>query len=242
MSLRNPLSFNRYAYVLDDPTNKNDPSGLDDVDVDDPGGSIDGAGGGGGGSTAAPAPGCDCNNNGGAVPAVTSLITLPSTPDIPLNQNAQTVGALLNQYNPGGFINAVGQIEAGAYLTAWYGAESVVVEIASVQGTGSETTAGGNASGILMPNGSPIGSPGNTPGIQVMPGTTLQDAQELFQQLAQNGTTVNNTYPGTMVQLPDGGIVGIRTQMTDSPGTIATIDINIPNIPISKIKVNPGSR
>jgi RHS repeat-associated protein len=63
--LRNPLSFNRYAYVMGDPINKNDPSGLcgndssDDGsgdadgdgsngDDDSGGGDISGGGGGGG--------------------------------------------------------------------------------------------------------------------------------------------------------------------------------------------------
>jgi hypothetical protein len=47
-------------------------------------------------------------------------------------------------------------------------------------------------------------------------------------------------YPGTLVTLPGGGTIGLRTAMTKSPGTIATIDVNVPGvIGISKIKFNP---
>jgi hypothetical protein len=51
------------------------------------------------------------------------------------------------------------------------------------------------------------------------------------------GRLVNR--PGTWVDLPNGGGVGLRTDMTRSPGTAATIDVNIPNIQIDKIKFNP---
>jgi RHS repeat-associated protein len=47
MDLRNPLSWNRYAYALNDPTNGNDPTGLEEFDEGD--GGDDGMGGGGGG-------------------------------------------------------------------------------------------------------------------------------------------------------------------------------------------------
>ena len=41
------------------------------------------------------------------------------------------------------------------------------------------------------------------------------------------------------VELPAGGTIGLRTVATKSPGTVVTIDVNIPNIPITKIKINP---
>jgi hypothetical protein len=64
--------------------------------------------------------------------------------------------------------------------------------------------------------------------------------RNLINQLTAGGTVVqSSTYPGTLVQLPGGGTVGIRTLMTASPQTAATVDINIPNIPITKIKFNP---
>ena len=43
----------------------------------------------------------------------------------------------------------------------------------------------------------------------------------------------------TRVQLPDRGFVQPRTTMSRSPNMAATIDINIPVIPIDKLKFNP---
>ncbi len=52
----NPLSWNRYAYVANDPVNRNDPSGLNMMDFWDPG-----WGGGGGGGFDAFNPGSPCD-------------------------------------------------------------------------------------------------------------------------------------------------------------------------------------
>ena len=43
----------------------------------------------------------------------------------------------------------------------------------------------------------------------------------------------------TRVQLPDGGFVQLRTVMSRSPHTAATIDVNISGIEITKLKFNP---
>jgi hypothetical protein len=43
----------------------------------------------------------------------------------------------------------------------------------------------------------------------------------------------------TRVELPDGGFVQLRTVMSRSPNTAATIDVNIPGINIKKLKFNP---
>jgi hypothetical protein len=91
---------------------------------------------------------------------------------------------------------------------------------------------------ILMPGGEPIGTAGSRPDIREVPGG-VDEAEELFGQLTEGGTQVTGNYPGTLVALPDGGTVGIRTKMTNSPGTAANIDVNIPGIPIGKIKFNP---
>jgi hypothetical protein len=89
-----------------------------------------------------------------------------------------------------------------------------------------------------MPNGNPIGSAGSRPTIREVNGGSAE-ANELFTQLSQGGTRANGNYPGILINLPGGGTVGIRTVMSNSPGTAVTIDINIPNIPIDKIKFNP---
>lgn len=94
-------------------------------------------------------------------------------------------------------------------------------------------------SDILTPNGQPIGQPGTSPDIRELIGD-VGDAQKMFDDLTKGGQVVNKpTYPGTITQVPEGGTVGLRTQMSKSPGTNATIDVNVPNIPVKKVKFNP---
>lgn len=101
------------------------------------------------------------------------------------------------------------------------------------------TAAGTRCATLLLPGGKVLGQAGSKAAIRELQGG-LKEAQALFDQLAQGGKVVqNSTYPGTLVQLPTGGTVGLRTTMTKSPGTAATIDVNIPGIPIDKIKFNP---
>jgi hypothetical protein len=94
---------------------------------------------------------------------------------------------------------------------------------------------------LLNPGGNPIGVAGSSATIREVAGSTLADAQNLFNQLSQGGTAVTgSTYRGTLVRLPGGGTVGLRTVTTRSPGTIATIDVNVPGVPgVTKIKFNP---
>ncbi|QYO67761.1 hypothetical protein [Leptolyngbya sp. 7M] len=90
-----------------------------------------------------------------------------------------------------------------------------------------------------MPGGNPIGLQGSQSSIREIQGG-VDDALRLFDSLTQGGTVKNNPgYPGLQIIRPDGGYVSIRTEATRSPNTIATIDINIPGIPIRKIKFNP---
>lgn len=92
---------------------------------------------------------------------------------------------------------------------------------------------------LLVPGGTRIGTAGSRASIREVTGG-LDDAQALFTDLSRGGTVVTDTtYPGTLVRLPDGGTVGLRTTMTNSPGSIANIDVNIPGIGITKIKFIP---
>ena len=98
---------------------------------------------------------------------------------------------------------------------------------------------GGTVESVLMPGGNAIGNAGSQAAIREVSGS-LSDAQSFFNQLSAGGEVVlDSTYPGTLVRLPNGGTVGIRTSMSESLGTAATIDVNIPGIPIKKIKFNP---
>ncbi|HVX90858.1 MAG TPA: RHS repeat-associated core domain-containing protein, partial [Candidatus Paceibacterota bacterium] len=92
---------------------------------------------------------------------------------------------------------------------------------------------------ILMLGGSPLGQEGSRPEIREMKGG-LTEATELFEQLTQGGEIDReSTYSGTMMKLPGGGRVGIRTVASRSPETEVTIDVNFPDVPIDKIKFNP---
>jgi hypothetical protein len=68
----------------------------------------------------------------------------------------------------------------------------------------------------------------------------MSDALDLFDSLTQGGSIKQSTtYPGLSIIRPDGGTVSIRTEASRSPGTAVTVDIQIPGIPIKKIKFNP---
>jgi RHS repeat-associated protein len=93
---------------------------------------------------------------------------------------------------------------------------------------------------LLMPGGNLIGKAGSSSTTRVLQGG-VSEAQALFDKLAAGGKVVtNSTYKGTLVDLPNGGTVGIRTIMTRSPGTAATIDVQVRGIPATKIKFNPN--
>jgi hypothetical protein len=85
----------------------------------------------------------------------------------------------------------------------------------------------------LMPGGQPIGIPGAGRQVWEVPGGS-REAEELFANLSQ-GCTVNTPpgYPGKGCQLPGGGWVGLRPK---SRSGVPTIDVNIPGMPIRKIK------
>lgn len=96
-----------------------------------------------------------------------------------------------------------------------------------------------SATELLMPGGSPIGTAGSRAAIRELSGGTAE-ASQMFGRLTRGASDVTPAgYPGTLMELPTGGTVGMRTVMSRSPGTAATIDVNIPNVPIEKIKFNP---
>lgn len=94
------------------------------------------------------------------------------------------------------------------------------------------------AAELLLPGGALIGTAGSQPGIRVLQGG-LQQAQGLFNALSRGGQVVERTASRTLVRLQNGGFVQLRTTATRSPKTAATVDVNIPGIPIDKVKFNP---
>jgi hypothetical protein len=62
----------------------------------------------------------------------------------------------------------------------------------------------------------------------------MQAANDLFNELTEGGKDIAPPgYPGTLVQLPGGGIVGLRPTSKSGP---PTIDVNIPGISVRKVK------
>ena len=87
---------------------------------------------------------------------------------------------------------------------------------------------------ILMPGGEAVGRPGASDGIRRLDGG-LPAAEELFDKLAAGGRDVSPSgYPGKLVELPDGGRVGLRP-VSSSADKSPSLDINIPDIPVRKI-------
>jgi len=160
MDLRIPQSWNRYMYALGDPIAGSDPTGLDDVDDNDgcPDGAIcfSGGGGGGGGDSGGgdvgpstigigsdgslsvfpDAPPC-FSSSAGACGGTYTLSTAP--PAGQLSPDAQTVIGLVNQANPGAFINT-----AGAVMASWYlGGVGLAEGLAGLAATAAPLVIGG---------------------------------------------------------------------------------------------------
>jgi hypothetical protein len=104
---------------------------------------------------------------------------------------------------------------------------------------------GGNSSSdkiqptdILMPDGEAVGRPGASDGIRRLNGG-LPAAEEMFDKLSAGGRDVAPSgYPGKLVELPDGGRVGLRP-VSSSGDKSPSLDVNIPGIPVRKIHFEP---
>ena len=137
-------------------------------------------------------------------------------------------------------------------LSEWVGPPTVAGSKAALRGirklfqhlTGRAGTRGAANAGtrsiddLLRPGGVTIGKSGTDDTIREITGG-LAEAQAMFQQLSHGGTVVAQTPKLTRVELPnDGGFVQLRTVMSRSPNTAATIDVNIPGLDITKLKYN----
>jgi hypothetical protein len=95
---------------------------------------------------------------------------------------------------------------------------------------------------VLRPGGRLIGTAGAATDIRIVRGG-LEDAQKLFNQLAEGGQPIaGSSYPGTAARPSGGGFVGLRT-ITSGTGAratpVATIDVKVPGIRIREIKFVP---
>lgn len=93
-------------------------------------------------------------------------------------------------------------------------------------------------SDVLMPGGQQVGRAGSSQGIRRVDGG-LPKAQEMFDELAAGGRDVTPPgHPGKLVELPDGGRVGLRP-VSGSADKSPSVDVNIPGIPVKKIHFEP---
>lgn len=95
-----------------------------------------------------------------------------------------------------------------------------------------ETAAVQRVTKKLMPGGVPIGLPGASPRVRVLPGG-IKGAQDLFDYLRIGGTVETRGPAITVVKLPGkAGHVTFRSSSTSGP---PAVDINIPGIPFRRI-------
>jgi hypothetical protein len=77
-------------------------------------------------------------------------------------------------------------------------------------------------------------SAGRSAGVYTV--SSPEELQSLYDELSAGGTRLSNTYPGEMVELPDGTTVGLR-QTSTSGGP--TIDVKLPDGTQLKVHVSP---
>lgn len=86
---------------------------------------------------------------------------------------------------------------------------------------------------LLKPEGRLLGQPGSSRRIRMLPGG-LEAATELFEKLAEpGGKKLVADYPGTLVEIPEVGRVGLRPVSVSGP---PTIDVRVSGIGIDEIK------
>lgn len=86
---------------------------------------------------------------------------------------------------------------------------------------------------LLKPEGKLLGQPGSSRRIRVLPGG-IEAATELFEKLAEFGEEARAAnYPGTLVEVPKVGRVGLRPVSVSGP---PTIDVRVTGIGIDEIK------
>ena len=84
----------------------------------------------------------------------------------------------------------------------------------------------------LLPDGVPIGMPGNTSRVRVLPGG-VSAAQNLFDYLSAGGTIEEKSPSATVARLPGtAGYVTFRPTSTSGP---PAVDVNVPGIPFRRI-------
>jgi RHS repeat-associated protein len=247
--IRNPQTLNLYAYVLNNPLKYIDPTGHQDQKA----------------KVEQPKPSTVIDDKGRRQRMTVKIIELGPVEDDNANLASlfssvqsviSTAGRLLNgTFNrsttymvhappnmkpwqvdpyavaPMGIVEE-GAEEAGSLLVRafnWLFAKEVAEE------TGVRLT-----ESLLKPGGELIGEAGSKASIREVKGS-VEAAESLFSKLTKGGEVTGDPgYPGTQVKMPNGDVFGLRTFMTKSPGTAATLDVNSQVVPgIKGIKFNP---
>jgi RHS repeat-associated protein len=229
---RTPQSWNRYTYALDDPANGMDPTGLDLGDDGSDGSDycdvnmcIDGGGGGGGGG-------------GGDAAAVTSTFQVFCADgyvpdgnggcDVALGQDAQIVGALINQMDPEGFINTTGTVMGATYGVAFVGAELV-----AALGVGTTATVGTAAVGAAE---SPVGQQLLGPVVNIGGEGEVSGAINFQGPWIFDPTNYAASATGqTLAEMQAAGnqfVVGSNSALPFAPGSVGTVITN--GVPIGE--------
>ena len=247
----NPQDLNRYAYVRNNPTTNTDPSGNQPY-VPDAGAACTYVGCGGTpkshfGSwhrfndyqskhSANFRAGfadflADKVNIGLSFPIMGPIAFLNPFELLSVSAPYPEVGGFDAGYTGGVILEAV-------LIGSFFRSQQSAIKWNSNQATNAIDDVVRSADELLVPGGTRIGTAGSRASIREVTGG-LDDAQALFTDLSRGGTVVADTTYQGLVRLPDGGTVGLRTTMTNSPGSVANIDVNIPGIDITKIKFNP---
>jgi hypothetical protein len=78
-----------------------------------------------------------------------------------------------------------------------------------------------SAADVLAQRGTMIGEAGNSSGVRVV--NSEAELNNIFAELSKDGTPVVSSYPGRMVQLPNGIRIGIRQTSTSGGPTVDII-------------------
>jgi RHS repeat-associated protein len=211
-----PQSWNRYAYVLNNPYKYVDPDGEVPIPI-----LL---------AAASSFAGLGSQIAGGTADLLVAYGAI-NTQDSSYIYLKATEESLGNFSFITGLPGLVGSIGSTAANVAKFGR--------NVRGlTQAASTVSERLINILKPGGKLIGDPGPGKGVQEITGST-DDAFKFFNELTEGGTISSISKTRIETKLPGGSTISFRTKASRSPKTNATIDLKIPGLEeLRKIKFN----